>query len=79
MLQETLNDMSLLVGQLRHDPDDQRIPNAGHAKPKFIADLSAGKVPWSQYKVHFNLFAELKLLNTWQSVCEVRLAILWNC
>ena len=61
-MQETLDGINMLVGQLRHDPYDQRRPNAGHAKPKVMPDLFDGRVAWSQYKAHFNTVAEL---NDW--------------
>ena len=41
-MQETLDGINMLVGQLRHDPYDQRRPNVGHAKPKVMPDLFDG-------------------------------------
>ena len=52
----------MLVGQIRHDPYDQRRPTIGHAKQKVMHDLFDGTVPWSQCKAHFRTVAEL---NDW--------------
>ena len=59
-IQDTLDGINVLVGQLRnHNYHDARRVNPGQAKPRVMPDLFDGRVPWSQYKAHFNTVAEL--------------------